>query len=291
MNTVSVIIPAFNETGAIGRTINEIQNVFQGISVNCEIIVVNDGSTDATPEEARAAGARVISHPHNIGYGRSLKTGISAAQYDTILITDADATYPPKHIPELLETYRRGYDMVVGARRGGHYRESAFKFTLRALLKFLVEFTAGRSIPDINSGMRIFSKQTVLPYFHNLCDTFSFTTSMTLAYMMTSRFVTYQPIDYDKRVGQTKVKLFRDSLRTLQFIVEAILFYNPIKIFIVFSLLLLIGSAGFFTLAFLFKLNSAFYLGIGSILAAIIMFGLGLQSVLLSKLLRASKEL
>lgn len=285
-NSVSIVIPAFNETGAIGKTIAEIQSVLKSNCSEWEIIVVNDGSSDNTAEEASLAGARVVGHPHNIGYGRSLKTGILAANYDTVIITDADATYPPEDIPKLLRIYQKGFDMVVGARTGENYRQSHFKFTLRIFLKFLVEFTAGRKIPDINSGMRVFSKKTILPYFDNLCETFSFTTSLTLAYMMTSKFVVYETINYHPRVGQTKVRLLRDSLRTLQFIVEAILFYNPIKIFIVFSAALLIASMLFFGVTFIFQLNSTFYLGIGCILTSIIMFGLGLTSVLLSKILR-----
>src|SRR4029078_4649950 len=86
-------------------------------------------------------------------------------------------------------------------------------------------------------------KKEIKPFFPKLCDTFSFTTSLTLAYMMTGRFVQYIPIDYKKREGKTKVRLFRDSMRTLQFIVEAIMFYNPIKIFLVFCAGLL-GFAG-----------------------------------------------
>ena len=72
--------------------------------------------------------------------------------------------------------------MVVGAREGKNYSESIKKGALRFILKYLVEFTAGRRIPDINSGLRVFSRSAVMQYFPHLCDTFSFTTSLTLAY-------------------------------------------------------------------------------------------------------------
>jgi hypothetical protein len=156
---------------------------------------------------------------------------------------------------------------------------------LRVLLKALVEFTAGRTIPDINSGLRIFSRQDIVPYFQYLCETFSFTTSLTLAYMMNGMFVTYIPIDYQKRVGMTKVRLFRDSLRTLQFIVEAILYYNPIKIFLAFCVCLLGVALICFLDAVAFGHYSVFLLGIGSIMLAVLMFGIGLVSIQLKQLL------
>ena len=173
--------------------------------------------------------------------------------------------------------------MVVGARTGKHYRGSFHRQILRKILKFLVDFTTGRKILDINSGLRVFSKSTIEPYLSRLCNTFSFTTSLTLAYLMTYRFVENVPIPYSKRIGSTKVRLFRDSLRTLQFIVEAILFYNPIKIFIVFSGILLFFTFMNLIIAAIWKLYSAFLLGIGFILVSIIIFSIGLLAVLISK--------
>ena len=264
---ISIVIPALNEESVITETVKACRELLARIGdENSEVILVDDGSSDRTNILAAEAGAVVVRHPHNIGYGRSLKDGILAAKNDIIVITDADGTYPIDRIPDLLALYNQGFDMVVGARTGKHYDESFKKKMFRRILKGLVEYTAGREIPDINSGLRIFSKKVVSGYFSTLCDTFSFTTSMTLAYMMTGKFVKYIPIDYHKRVGATKVRLFGDSLRTLQFIVEAILYYNPIKIFILFSLGLIICSIICFSMCFLFHLFSTFLLGIGAIL-------------------------
>jgi len=192
-------------------------------------------------------------------------------------------------IPVLAENYKKGFDMVIGARQGENYDESFSKKILRIILKKLVEFTAGRKVPDINSGLRVFSKKGILPYFSKLCNTFSFTTSLTLAYMMNGKYVEYIPIEYRKREGTTKVKLFRDSMRTLQFIVEAILFYNPIKIFIVFCIALLAFAGVNFILSLIFKLTVTFYLGVGCILLSILMFGLGLLSVQLKQILKSNE--
>jgi len=283
---ITVVVPAFNEESAIAHTVNEIRRTLVDMEVEeFEIIIVDDGSTDATADEGIKAGARVLTHPHNVGYGHSLKTGIKEAKYDSIVITDADMTYPFDQVPGLFQEYQKGFDMVVGKRTGPNVNESTLKSPLRRILKFLVEFTAGRKIPDINSGLRIFSQKTVLPYFNHLCDTFSFTTSLTLAYMMTGKFVTYMDIPYEKREGQTKVRLFRDSLRTLQFILQAINYYNPIKIFILFSSLVLVCSFLGFAVSTFLGINAGYYLGMGGMLIALIVLCLGLIADLLKQIM------
>ncbi len=286
----SIVIPAYNEEHAIAETVQACQRELPKTGQPYEILVVDDGSSDKTAEIAEAAGARVIRHLNNLGYGRSLKDGIRAATYDTIVITDADGTYPIDQIPSLLQTYREGFNMVVGAREGKNYSESVKKGALRFILKHLVEFTAGRKIPDINSGLRIFSRCDAVPFFSYLGDAFSFTTSITLAYMMTGKFIKYLPIKYDKRAGRTKVRLFRDSLRTLQCIVEAILFFNPLKIFIVFCGAILVLSGICFADDLLFGHFTAFLLGIGCILLSFLMFGMGLVSIQLRQIIMSVRK-
>jgi len=283
---ISIVIPAFCEEGAISSTVRNLKAVLEKAGLfPYEILVVDDGSSDNTARLARESGATLLTHPHNVGYGQSLKDGIRAAQYDTIVITDADDTYPIESIPLLVQEYQKGFDMVVGARTGVHYRESIIKAPLRKILKSIVEFTATREIPDINSGFRVFSRATAIPYFNHLCDTFSFTTSMTLAYMMTGRFVHYIPIEYFERRGQTKVRLFRDSLRTLQYTVEAATYYNPLKIFSLFSFICLCLAGMSLVFALILQLVSLFALGVGAILLSVLMLGLGLLAVLLKQIM------
>jgi glycosyltransferase involved in cell wall biosynthesis len=249
---ISVVIPALNEEGAIADTVEKACEVLTCAGLEpFEVVVVDDGSTDRTGEIARSAGAHVVRHPHNVGYGQSIKDGIVAARYETIVICDADGTYPIEAIPNLVRRHREGFDMTVGARTGPNYRESALKVPLRWLLRHLVEYTASRKIPDINSGLRVFERSTVLGYFSHLCDTFSFTTSLTLAYIMTGRFVTYVPIDYHPRIGRSKVMLFRDAIRTFQYILEAAVYFNPLRIFFLATALCLGGAFACFIAALL----------------------------------------
>ncbi|MGQ0736163.1 MAG: glycosyltransferase family 2 protein [Acidobacteriota bacterium] len=285
---ISVIVPAYNEEGGIATTLAAVRTMAGAADTTVEIVVVDDGSTDETAQVASRTGARVISHPHNLGYGRALKTGVDAATYDTIVIVDADGTYPVAEIPRLVATFQRGFDMVVGTRSGRAFREGVLKNALRLILTFLVEFTAGRRVPDVNSGLRVFSRATVMPYFGHLCDTFSFTTSLTLAYMMTGRFVAYEPIGYVDRVGRTKVRLWRDALRTLQYIVQAIVYYNPIKMFLMLSVATVLAAT---SAALALVVWQPDQLGVPALIAtlgalvAVLLFGLGLTADLLRQIM------
>ncbi len=283
----SIIIPAYNEEKAISQTIKDCLTIIHDIgNSNSEIIVVDDCSSDNTFEIANKYEIKTIHHPHNMGYGRSLKDGIRLAANDMIIITDADGTYPINQIPVLLEEYKKGFDMIVGARKGKHYRESFLKKRYRFLLRKVVEYTAGRKIQDINSGLRVFSKKEALRFINTLCNTFSFTTSLTLAFMMNGKYVKYIPIPYEKRIGETKVKLFKDTLRTLQYIVEAILYYNPIKLFILLSSLLFIASAISLIIAFFSEPLIFYIIGLGCFFMSILVFCIGLIAVQLKQLIK-----
>jgi len=283
---ISIVIPAFNEEASIRETIHDLVSVLSGMGQqDSEIIIVDDGSSDKTAEIAKQAGARVIQHPHNVGYGAALKSGIREARYETIVISDADKTYPVDRLPELISRFQEGYDMVVGARTGAHYRQSLGKALLRNILTFLVEFTSGRRVPDVNSGFRVFNRDTIQQYFLRLCDTFSFTTSATLAYMMNGRFVAYVEIPYGARKGASKVKLLRDSMRTLEYIILAATYYNPIKLFSLFSIICILFSIAGFIVSALFKINGGYFLGIGGILVALLIFSLGLLASLLKQIM------
>lgn len=283
---ISVIIPALNECNAIVDTIGRIKAALAGAQLApYEIVVVDDGSNDGTGRLAEEAGARVLRHPHNIGYGRSLKDGIMAATYDTIVISDADGSYPLEAIPTLVERYNQGFDMVVGARTGANYRELALKSPLRAVLKTIVEFTANREIPDINSGLRVFRKQVAVSYFDHVSNLFSFTTSLTLAYMMNSKFVDYINIGYNERIGRSKVRLFRNSVRTLQYVLEACTYYNPLKIFVLLAVLCLALAIVSLAGGVIFQVVSGFVLGVGAILLSILVVAMGLLAVLLKQIM------
>jgi glycosyltransferase involved in cell wall biosynthesis len=208
---ISVVIPAFNEIDAIGQCVTDVRVHLNSSGLaDAQIIVVDDGSSDGTGDEARAAGADVLRNSANLGYGRSIKAALSNAAYDTILIMDGDQTYPAREISSLLAEYKKGCDMIIAQRTGPNFRSLAVS---RAILRLIAELVTGRSIPDVNSGMRIFDRRDAYPFLDYLCDSFSFTTSLTIIYFMTGKLVTYRPIEYRKRFGKSKVRFIRDSAR------------------------------------------------------------------------------
>jgi polyisoprenyl-phosphate glycosyltransferase len=239
---ISLIVPAFNEEGAIAETLEAAKRVAGTIGEPIEILVVDDGSSDRTASLAEASGVRVIRHPMNCGYGRSLLTGIDAATHDLVAIADADGTYPFEQFPALLEFYRKGFDMAVGARRGEHFHGSLGKRLLRAIFRMLAEYTCGRNIPDINSGFRIFKRGPVLARRSSLATGFSFTTTITLLFMLNNYLVGYFPVDYKKRVGNSKVRLLRDSFRSTQIIITAIAQFNPLKLYLLLFIAAVTGN-------------------------------------------------
>ena len=188
---LSVVIPAYNESEAIQETLKTVVGTLESLPNEYEVIVVDDGSSDDTSVKIVEAGVRVIRHPINSGYGRSLITGIEHASYENIVIVDADGTYPFADLPALLEMYCEGFDMVVGARTGEHYRESLKKWVLRIIFRMLAEFTCGRTIPDINSGFRIINREKTLKFKRSYSSGFSFTTTITLLFMLNHLFVGY----------------------------------------------------------------------------------------------------
>lgn len=274
MKQFSIIIPALNEEKGIARVLDTIASTLP----DAEVIVVDDASKDETARIAESKGAQVVRHPTNAGYGRSLKDGIKHASHDIIVISDADGSYPIEQIPALLTKMEEGFDMVVGARHGKAYRGSFLKMPARILLKFLVEFTTGKHIPDINSGLRVFRKSQVMPFFPDLCEGFSFTTTITLVYMLTGKFVAYIPIQYHKRVGRSKVRIIRDSLMTLQYITEAMANYNPIKLYLLLSGLALFTTAILTGLAFWLHIALIGGLAAASFFASWVLFGMGFQT-------------
>jgi glycosyltransferase involved in cell wall biosynthesis len=293
---LTVVIPALNEAKAIIETIDRIRQVLEAAGIQHEIIVVNDGSTDETGALARSRDVRVLDHPSPGGYGLSLKHGILAAKYDLISITDADGTYPCERIPELFNlVHTAGFDMAVGARTGSEYRGTFVKMPARRVFLWLSEYATGRKIDDINSGLRVFRKEIVTRYIGTISNGFSFTTTITLAAMLNGYFVKYIPIAYYKRVGASHIRYVRDTLRSLQIIVESVLYYNPLKLFLLVAMVLLSVAPVALVGAAAFRTNVAVCLAF-SVLASLSLVGsigigaVGLAAVLIRRIAEADSE-
>jgi len=236
------VIPAYNEEAAIGPTLEQVCAVMTDARMENEIIVVDDGSWDATGEVARRFdGVIVLHHRKNKGYGAAIKTGIRHAQHDLICITDADGTYPGERIPDLVARLAEGRcDMVVGARVGENVSIPLVRRPAKWAISQLAGFVAGEPIPDINSGLRVFRREAALRFLNMLPDQFSFTTTITLAMQVNGYLVDYVPISYYARIGRSKIRPIQDTLGFVQLVLRIGLYFAPLKVFLPISILLML---------------------------------------------------
>ena len=235
---LSVIIPAYNESGGIRPTLEALVADLADSDLVHEIIVVDDGSTDGTSEivdevVASLPSIRLLRHPRNRGYGAALKTGIHAAKADVVAITDADGTYPNERLPELYRRLREGsFDMVIGSRTGENVHIPLVRRPAKAALNLLANYLSGHKIPDLNSGLRVMRKQPIVDRFNLVSDGFSFTTTTLLALLARGNPVEFVPIDYHARTGSSKIKPIRDTFNFIVLILRVSMYFEPIKVFL-----------------------------------------------------------
>ena len=235
--TVSILIPAYNEEESIAGTVEAIRKHSVGLKA-LEIIVINDGSTDRTGEIARGLPVTLIEHETNTGYGSGLKDGLQQAQHEFILIADADGTYPLEDIPKLLAD-AADYAMVVGARTGAVVQVPLLRRPGKWIITRLAEYLSQRKIPDLNSGFRVFRKDTALRFLSLYPDGFSFTTTITLAMLTNHYKVKFIPINYHRRVGKSSIKPLRDFTNFTILIIRICACFNPLNVFVPPALVLL----------------------------------------------------
>lgn len=254
---VTIIIPCFNEERSIAQTVRRVVEAMQNDERAFEVLVVDDGSTDDSTHSLQTAigtpGLRLLRNGENRGYGYSLKRAVSEARHELIAITDADGTYPIERLPGLIASMK-DVDMVVGARIGQSVHIPLLRRPAKWALRKLAEYLAGRTIPDLNSGMRVMKRCLVRQFLRMLPDGFSFTTTITLALLTHGHEIKYVPINYAPRVGKSSIRPLRDTANFLGLIVRTILYFRPLKIFFP-------ASAAVFSLAIATAIVSKAYFG------------------------------
>ena len=202
-----------------------------GFPYEFEILVVDDGSKDRTAEEARATGVRVVQHRQNRGYGEALKTGIRHARFERIAIIDADGSYPPQEIPRLAALLDDA-EMVVGARTGPNAAIPLIRRPAKKALTMLASYLTGVTIPDLNSGLRLFRRALAIEFFDLLPSKFSFTTTITLAALNSGYLVEYVEVDYYARTGKSKIRPIQDTFNFTMLILRMTLIFRPLKVYL-----------------------------------------------------------
>ena len=235
---ITIVIPAYNEEASVGDVVRKLRDAYPQF----ELLVVDDGSSDKTGQMAEEAGARVVSHPYNKGYGAAVKTGLRNASGEGVVLVDADGQHDPKDVERLCSELER-YDMVIGARQKGS-AVSLIRAPGKKVLFALARYLARRKIPDLNSGFRAIRKESAFRFLHFLPNGFSLSTTLTLAFMEAGLSVGFIPVKVAARIGKSTVGP-RDALGTLILILRTIMLFSPLRIFVPVA-----GALGGVTVAF-----------------------------------------
>lgn len=233
--SVAIVIPAHNEEQAIGDVLEQI-NAAELLGLT-EIIVVDDGSSDNTAEIAEQAGARVVRHPTNRGYGAALKTGIRAAGARFVLTMDADGQHRAEDVAKLCSMAAGDSvpECVIG-NRTALVHSPLWRMPGKWFLKLMAQFLTQKKVPDLNSGLRLVRRDIALKYI-NLCPQgFSFSTTITMALLSRGYGVEFVPIEVNRRTGRSTVSV-RTGFQTILLVIRLATLFNPLRIFLPASFL------------------------------------------------------
>jgi glycosyltransferase involved in cell wall biosynthesis len=247
---VSIVIPCLNEADTLGVCIEKAQRALRGASVDGEIVVADNGSTDASIDIAQSLGARVV-HVRSRGYGSALMGGIEASRGRFVIMGDADDSYDFGEAPRFLEQLRKGYALVQGCRLpggGGTVMPSAMpplhRWFGNPLLSFLARLWFRTPVHDVYCGMRGFTRE-MYTRLGLRCTGMEFATEMILKASLHRERIAEVPITLHpdgRKVHPPHLRTFRDGWRTLRLF----LLFSPRWLFLLPGLtLVLLGGLGY----------------------------------------------
>lgn len=269
---ISVILPAKNEAEGLRKTLPALRAQLP----TAEIIVSDDGSTDATAQIAAEHGARVVSAPYSMGNGAAIKRGARAATGEILVFMDADGQHDPACIPALLSKLDEGYDMVVGARDWAG-QAGAHRGVANAFYNWLASRMTGFQVKDLTSGFRVTRADKFMEFIHLLPNGFSYPTTSTMAFFRSAYPVAYEPIPVAKRIGKSHIRPIRDGIRFLIIIFRIATLYSPLKLFVPVSATFFLTGLGYYAYTY-FTMHRFTNMSLLLFSAAVIVFLVGLVS-------------
>ena len=298
-NSLSIIIPAYNEVNNIKNLFYEI-NEIKKINKLIEIIIVNDGSTDGTKLELEKLNleydnfVNIINLSRNKGYGHAIKKGAELSKSKYLSIIDADQTYPFQKIPEMYnEIVQSDYSMIVGSRKKALYKNWYNylnpKNLAREMVRIFATIMSKKNIKDINSGLRVFLKKDFDEFDYLYPDGFSLTSTQTCLFAINNYKIKYIDIDYQIRVGESKIRPIRDFINFFNIIFKVLIINKPLNFFLpIFIVFFMTGS----TLIFLrlFFIKDFFFTGFSLITLSFIFLFFGYVFEMLSTLMKKIKK-
>jgi glycosyltransferase involved in cell wall biosynthesis len=269
---ISVILPVFNEAKNLGWVLDELDSLKLA---DVEVIVVDDGSTDGTSEVAKTRGVRLVRHPYNVGNGAAVKSGIRSAKGKWLVFMDGDGQHRPEDIPGLLaET--NDYHMVVGARGKGS-KLRFHRYVANLLYNAFASYVTKFKVKDLTSGFRVLRRREALRFIDLLPNTFSYPSTLTLAFLRSGLTVKYVPIQSLYRSGQSKISLITDGIRFLLIISKIATLFSPFRVFVPVSVFFFLSGISNYVYTYVTQgrfTNMSVFL----FTAAVIIFMLGLVS-------------
>jgi glycosyltransferase involved in cell wall biosynthesis len=234
-----VMIPALDEQDTVGDVVRGVPADIPGIG-SIEVVVVDDGSSDATAERARTAGARVVAHPVRRGVGAAFHTGIATALEsgaDLIVSIDADGQFDPADIPALVEPVRSGRADFASASRFADPTLTpampAAKLWGNRVMSRLIGGLAGERFHDVSCGMRCYSRRAALQL--HLLGRFTYTQEVFLNLAFKDLRIVEVPIRVrgEREFGESRVanNLWRYAARAALIIFRSYRDYHPMRLF------------------------------------------------------------
>lgn len=240
---ITILIPVYNEAEIIADVIGRVCLTMDQLNRPYEILVINDGSKDETAIRAKNAGARVISHPYNIGNGAAVKTGIRQAKGNILVMMDGDGQHNPEDIPELLK-YVDKYDMVVGARTSDS-KSYVHRNIANGFYNLFASYICKRKIQDLTSGFRAIKTNIARQFVSLLPNTFSYPTTITMAVLRSGYSLLYVPIKTNRCIGKSKIKLIQDGSRFFLIILKIATLFSPMRVFLPVSAFIFLTGVGY----------------------------------------------